>query len=57
MKRVEEDNLSNIVNAKKKKKITTRVDCEADGRDSRREIFEKRGRLKKKKKNKFSHYN
>lgn len=37
---------------RKRKKITTRVNCEADGRDSRREIFEKRGRLKKKKRKK-----
>lgn len=48
-KMIEEDNLSNIANAKKKRKITTRVDCEADGRDSGREILEKRGRDKKKK--------
>ena len=46
-KKGEKDNLPNIADAKKRK-VCTRVDCEADGRDSGRIILEKRGRLKKK---------
>lgn len=44
---VEKDNLLHIADAKKRK-VSIRVDCEADNRDSGREIFKKRGHLKKK---------
>ena len=44
---VEEDNLLNIADAKKKK-VSIRVECEADGHDSGRKIFKKRIHLKKK---------
>ena len=47
-KKIVEGNHPNIADAKKKRKVTTMSNGQTDGRDSRREILKKRGRLKKK---------